>query len=135
MSRLHAELQAHAPKGTIITRRFLDDDRIVSYLVQSELAPRLEVAAGFTLGVMPGNAQILVSSDAWVAECLRKRGLGRALNQTRVDGARAAGFKVLMATVRKDNWTQIKIMEKNGWTWVHQISPTASLWLIRLDRS
>mgnify|MGYP001610609126 CR=1 FL=1 len=49
----------------------------------------------------------------------RRRGIGKILEGVRINAARAAGYKLLLATSRADNETQIRIMQETGWKQMH----------------
>jgi len=71
--------------------------------------------AQWNLNEMYGNCGILVSHRAYVFHPYRNKGLGKLLNQFRIDFAKALGYSILLCTDIESNLPQRHILTKNGW--------------------
>ena len=81
------------------------------HLIQNGAA----VLALWKLNEMYGNCGILVSHGAYVYHPYRNKGLGKLLNQFRIDFAKALGYSILLCTDIESNLPQRHILTKNGW--------------------
>lgn len=71
--------------------------------------------ASFAFNVMPSCCGILVSTRAHVSEGYRNRGIGKLLNQLRIEYAKYLGYSLLFCTDIAGNEPQQKILKDNGW--------------------
>lgn len=69
----------------------------------------------FSVYQMQGCCGIAISTDAYVNDRWRHKGLGTLLNSLRIDLARCCGYGVLLCTDLTANTAQRRILEKNGW--------------------
>jgi hypothetical protein len=86
-----------------------------SYELVRKASPKTPVAR-FKLVPMINQCGICVSTEAWVHDDWRNKGLGALLNGFRVDIARLDGYSVLLCTDVESNVYQRKILKSNGWT-------------------
>ena len=70
--------------------------------------------ASFVLMQFPGCCGIALSTQAFVSQNYRRKGIGTILNKLRIEIARHNGYTVLVCTAVSDNITP-KILLKNGW--------------------
>lgn len=84
----------------------------------------------FALSPFPGNSAVVVSSDVELSNGYRGFGVGRLLHSMRLKAMKEAGAWSALCTVGSGNEAEIAIVEKNGWTKVFSVSPTASLYSI-----
>ncbi len=83
----------------------------------------------FALRCFQGNYEIAESFSVWITNANRGNGLGQQQHLDRLEIARAAGLKALVATVDNENEPQIHILYKNGWTKLHPVSSHTHLWI------
>lgn len=87
---------------------------------------QLEIAR-FELYPMINCCGICVSTQAWVSDQFRGKGLGTLLNSFRIDVARHNGYGVLLCTDVVTNEPQRKVLKANGWKDIHQfVNPRTS---------
>lgn len=72
--------------------------------------------AFWSLVQMPGCCGICISTNSFVSPEFRQLGLGKLLNQFRIELARMLGYGLLICTDRVSNMPQQKILKANGWS-------------------
>lgn len=75
--------------------------------------------ASFELHPMINCCGICVSTQAYVVQQERGKGLGTLLNQFRIDIARHNGYSLLLCTDIVSNSPQRSILKANGWRDIH----------------
>ena len=75
--------------------------------------------ATWELYQMKNCCGICVSTAATVREDFKKKGLGKLLNQVRIDYAKIMGYGLLLCTDVLKNKPQQKILDANGWEMVY----------------
>jgi hypothetical protein len=83
-----------------------------------------EEVSHFTLSPFPEIASICISSNVYVDYKYRKKGIGRILNNLRIEMCRAANVQILMCVVSNLNGPQNNICQGNGWKLVHHNKAT-----------
>ena len=81
----------------------------------------------FTLQEMSGS-NMLVSSGAWLEKVYQNKGIGRSLNQLRIE---AAGTVPIICTVNNTNIPQIKVLLSNGWRKLADVDARSGLWMFK----
>lgn len=71
--------------------------------------------ATFGLDQLPGCCGVVVSHSSMVEAKYREKGVGKELNQLRLDIATTMGYGYMLATTIEGNDAQTKIMLDNGW--------------------
>ena len=77
------------------------------------------LVASFSMDVFPGCCAYAASYETNVTPRFRGKGIGTALQEVKAKLAKEAGFTHMLATCKKDNITQISILEKAGWEKLH----------------
>ena len=76
----------------------------------------------FELNPFPGCNQIVISNHSWIDHKYRGQGIGHTEHEARLKEIERLGYDYVMCTVKSDNAAQIKILEKHGWTYLHQFT-------------
>lgn len=71
--------------------------------------------AKFKLVSMPGCCGVLISTDSWVHESWRGRGIGKLMQTMKEWFARELKIGCLLATVVKGNQPEENLLRKTGW--------------------
>lgn len=87
---------------------------------------------GFALRLMSNTVSAAESHSVKIWPEHRGKKLGYLQHQDRLEIAKAAGLKTLIALVRKDNIPELKILTKMKWTKVHE-NPNSNLQLWTKD--
>lgn len=103
----------------------IQNDYSYSTTVQLYRIPATSYVAGFTLSEFPGSTAI-ISSAAGVLPSYQGRGLGKLLNQFRLE---IAGDNMMLCTVNDTNVAQHKVLLINGWRRLRSIDGNSSLWM------
>jgi hypothetical protein len=93
-----------AMKNGVANYRVLFDDKEISH---------------FTLSPFPHLNSICISSNAHIDYNYRKKGIGRILNNLRIEMCKGAAVYQLMCVVNNTNGPQNNICQGNGWKLVH----------------
>lgn len=80
-----------------------------------------QYVAWWAIGQMPACPNVCLSYHANIEREYAGRGLGKLLNNLRINAAKHAGFTAMLCTVSEDNKPQIKILNKNGWRHISTI--------------
>jgi GNAT superfamily N-acetyltransferase len=113
--------------------------RIESYMSKTEEEGRWVVtidrvpAAAFTLICMPGCCGIVISTHCLVAPEFRRRGLGRLLNEMRVQMAYYFGYTLMLCTDVATNTPQQFILRRNDWNSLYTFINARTSNVIGLD--
>lgn len=62
---------------------------------------------------MPGCSQIVVSHDVFCP--IRGSGMGKSSNKERIEYCEYLGYDALVCTVNMSNYSQLSILDDNGW--------------------
>lgn len=72
--------------------------------------------AFFELASIPGMPGVAVSSNFYITESERGKGLGTLLNGLKLELAREMGYHALIATVNNQNVAEKRLLATNDWT-------------------
>jgi GNAT superfamily N-acetyltransferase len=78
----------------------------------------------YELDSLPGNQFVCWSHRAFVRKELRGKGVGHKQHLDRLANARNLGYTYILATVRGDNFKEIKVLLKNDWVQLAEVSQT-----------
>src|SRR4051812_16307854 len=82
--------------------------------------PYLKVWSQYFLSPFPGCCGLVVSHGSWLMTDKRGLGLGQYFHQERLSLMKVLGYSCGIATVVKGNTAETAILNKNGWTPVHE---------------
>lgn len=99
----------------VVTRNAHGQSGVSAFLVKIAGLKIPRVLATFYLAQMHGCCGVCMSFHAHVNREFGNKGLGRLLNNLRIDLARAKGYGILMCTDVDFNTRQRSILKKNGW--------------------
>lgn len=90
-------------------------------LGQYRISALNQVVSTFKMYQMPHCCAYAISCNVHVEKLYRNRGIGKLLNQMRIDMAKLMGFSALLCTDVNHNGSQRKVLEANGWVDIHTI--------------
>lgn len=91
--------------------------------------------ASFTLSLLPGNANVLISHSVWVTYHMWGKGIGSLLHTVRLNAAKAVGADAIVCTVRHDNKRELAILAKNNWDKLSDVTSYASMFVKKFDNT
>ena len=91
------------------------NDKMTSGNWQLKRMDKNKVVAQWTLVQLTGCCGVCVSTAAWVSHNYREKGLGKILNNLRIDLAKIFGYSLLLCTDITSNKPQTKILKANSW--------------------
>jgi len=80
----------------------------------------------YELDSLPGCAQICVSHNAFVFPVMRGQKKAEDWHKRRLAEIKRLGYDRVICTVRINNLAQIKILERNGWSKMHEFTSSYS---------
>lgn len=101
----------------------LDDSQFQALSCKVNLAgsnPWNGGVVSFHLTMLPGCCGYLVSHESFVYYEFRRKGIATVLQSIKEEIAREEGYTHMMCTTMASNMSQNRILEKHGWTKVHE---------------
>lgn len=92
----------------------------IKHQTKSVIEPVKKVAS-FELYKFPHCCAFMISCNSFVNFAYQNKGIGKLLNQFRIDIARELGFTALVCTDRDKNEIQRKLLKKNGWKDIYTV--------------
>lgn len=112
---LNAILGEGSWKLTNITENCYHSEKLAVGKYELRMDGVEKTIASFQLYPMINCCGICVSTQAFVVDHWRNKGLNTLLNSLRIDIARHLNYSVLLCTDVVDNSPQRRVLKKNGW--------------------
>lgn len=94
---------------------------IGTFTVIKMVMGKASLISSFKLYQLPHCCAYAMSCNVSIYPTYRGKGLGRILNNLRVEMAKQMGYSSILCTDVADNHPQREVLKKNGWSDVHSI--------------
>lgn len=82
---------------------------------------------------LSGDSDIALMHSVYIPENERGKGIGDVQHKERLIWMRESGFEAAICTVNNNNEAEIKILEKNGWQKIAELT-YSSIWIKKLGK-
>lgn len=104
------------PYSTVTKYRTLTNDTIGEGQYSISVGKDNRQVATFSLDMLQGCCGVCVSYGSHISHEFRNKGLGKVLNNFRIEIARLLQYGLLLCTNQSVNIPEVRILRANGWT-------------------